>query len=168
MKLGYLQITKKTKAGDCSHCNRALELGKPHITVSIKIRPGRGKTKSRFINWHLHATCLALWVLTQMVARQDRRKAAGRPTGTGMGLSPEDKKRRLALCKKRMRLFQEVSKCRLKDERLGEFFTQFESLTQELEKVGGPASVNSRTTLDVQDIERKLQFGKAWRSSNAG
>ncbi len=163
MKLGYLQITKKTKDGDCSQCEKPLEIGKPHITVSIKIGPRRGHTKSRFINWHLHVGCLAMWVISQMVAKQSRRKAAGRPVGTGLKLSTEDKHKRLALLKKRTRLLGEVETCHLKDERLEGLYQRFETISRELEIVGGKAKFNSRTTLNLRDIEKKLQLGKARR-----
>ncbi len=160
MKLGYLQATKRTKKGDCSQCENAIDIGKTHITVSIKIGPRTGRTRSRFINWHLHVECLALWVIAQMAAKQDRRKAAGRPVGTGLQLSPKDKNRRLALLKRRTRLVREVENYSLKDPKLVTLFERFESIEQELNTVGGKAKFNSRTTLNLKDAEKKLQLGK--------
>jgi len=160
MKLGYLQVTKRTKTGDCSQCDKAIEVGKVHITVSIKLRPAKGRNRSRFINWHLHVECLALWVLVQMIARQDRRKAAGRPVGTGLNLSPENKNRRLAILKRRARLFKEVEGRSLKDPKLPGLYQRFVIIGDELNAVGGKAKVNLRTTLNLQDIERKLKLGK--------
>ncbi|KKL96768.1 hypothetical protein LCGC14_1841160 [marine sediment metagenome] len=159
MKFGSIQVTKKMKEGDCDHCEEALMLGVPHVTVTIRASSKSGK--HWFVNWHLHIKCLGLWLIAQLVARQDRRKAAGRPKGSGLRLSPENKRKRLALCKRRMRIFQEVSKCSPKDKRLGEWFTKYETVTKELEDVGGPASVNARTNLDVVATEKKLMYGRS-------
>lgn len=160
MKLGYLQITKKTKPGDCFQCEKSFKIGKIHVTVSLKIGPRRGHTRSRFINWHLHMECLALWMIAQMIAKQDRRKPAGRPIGTGLNLAPGDKNRRLAILKRRARLFKEVEECSLKDLRLTELYQKFVTIGNELDAVGGKANVNLRTTLNLQDIEKKLRLGK--------
>ena len=159
MKFGSIQITKKMKAGDCDHCKEPLKLGEFHTTVTIRARAKSGK--HWFANWHLHMRCLSIWLLVQLMARQDRRKAAGRPRGSGMGLPPEDKKKRLALCKRRMRILQEVSACAPKDKRLGEWFVRFEEVNGMIYNLGGAATINHRTTLDVTATMRKLEYGKA-------
>ena len=163
MKFGNVQITRKTKEGSCFHCEKAIEVKTYHVTVTIRIGPKKGHRKNRFINWHLHIDCLGVWLIAQMVARQDRRKPPGRPLGSGLGLSKEDKARRLAILKRRARLFKEIEACPPKDKRLVEFFNRFESIEQELGGVGGPAPVNRRTTMNIRDIERKLLFGRSIR-----
>ena len=160
MRFGNIQVTKKTTAGDCDHCKEPLELGVYHITVSIRAK-ARKSGKHWFVNWHLHMRCIAVWLMAQLVARQDRRKAAGRPIGSGLKLPPEDKRRRLALCKRRMRIFQEVSACIPKDGRLKDLFLRFKEVDQAINDIGGPAKVNSRTILDIPTIEKKLKYGEA-------
>jgi hypothetical protein len=160
MKFGSIQITKKRKARDCDHCEKPLRLGEFHATVTIRAK-AKKSGKHWFANWHLHMKCLSIWLLVQLMARQDRRKAAGRPQGSGMGLSPEDKKKRLALCKRRMRTLQEVATCAPKDKRLEEHWVNYEAVARALELVGGPASINHRTTLDVEATEKKLLYGRS-------
>ena len=160
MKFGSIQITKKRKARGCDHCEKPLRLGEFHATVTIRAK-AKKSGRHWFANWHLHMTCLSIWLLVQLMARQDRRKAAGRPRGSGMGLSPEDKKRRLALCKRRMRIFQEVAVCTPKDERLEGLYRRFSAIVDDIESVGGPASINHRTTLDVSATEKKLMYGRS-------
>ncbi|KKN01338.1 hypothetical protein LCGC14_1128640 [marine sediment metagenome] len=159
MKFGSIQITKRMKEGECDHCEKALELGTPYVTITIRAKAKSGK--HWFHNWHLHLACIGVWLLSQLVARQDRRKKAGRPKGTGMGLSPEDKKKRLAFCKRRMRILQEVSTCPPKDRRLGEWFTKFAEVNEMIDNLGGAATINHRTILDVAAVTRKLEYGKA-------
>lgn len=159
MKFGSIQVTKKIKAGDCDHCEKPFELGVPHVTVTIRARSKAGK--HWWVNWHLHMTCIGMWLLAQLVARQDRRKAAGRPKGTGLKLSPEDKRRRLALCKRRMRVLQEVAACTPKDRRLGELYQRFDAVSTNIRSVGGPASINARTNLDIVATEKKLMYGRS-------
>ncbi len=165
MKFGSIQITKKTKAGDCVHCEQALELGIHHVTITIRARAKSGK--HWFANWHLHLRCLSMWLAGQMIARQMRRKKAGRPKGTGLGLVPEDKRRRLALCKKRMRILQEVAACDAKDERLMVLYQRFDTVRVGIEAVGGPASINHRVALDVRATEKKLMYGKALQEAKS-
>jgi len=159
MKFGSIQVTKKMKEGDCDQCERSLELGTYYTTVTIKARAKSGK--HWFHNWRLHIQCLGIWLLAQLVARQDRRKKAGRPKGTGLELSPEDKRKRLALCKKRMRILQEVEECAHKDGRLEGLYQRFDAVVTDIEHVGGPASINHRTTLDVVTTMKKLEYGRA-------
>lgn len=159
MKFGSIQINKKVKAGDCDHCEKPLELGVPYVTITIKAKAKSGK--HWFHNWRLHLACIGVWLLAQMVARQDRRKKAGRPKGTGLRLSPEHKKKRLALLKRRMRVLKEVESCPPKNEKLGKLFTEFVGVESEIEKTGGPAAVNVRTTLDVKATEKKLMYGRS-------
>lgn len=159
MKFGSIQVTKKRTAGDCDHCKEPLGIGILHATVTIKARSKAGK--HWFYNWHLHVTCIGIWLLVQLVARQDRRKPAGRPKGSGLGLSKEDKKKRLALLKRRVRLLQEVEACPVKNDRLEGLYQRFTTIREELEEVGGPAVINNRTTLDVKGIEKKLTYGRA-------
>jgi hypothetical protein len=159
MKFGSIQITKKRKEGDCDHCEKPLELGVPHATITIRAKAKSGK--HWFANWHLHIKCIGIWLLVQLMARQDRRKKAGRPKGSGMGLSPENKRKRLALCKRRMRIFQEVAECSPKDKRLEGCWVNYTAVTRALELVGGPATINARTTLDVTATEQKLLYGRS-------
>ncbi len=107
-----------------------------------------------------------MWLLAQLVARQDRRKKAGRPKGTGLTISPEDKKRRLALCKKRVRILKEVEVCVPKSSELKELYQKFNAVVAEIELVGGPASINHRTTLDIGTITKKLEYGRSLCSTN--
>jgi hypothetical protein len=160
MKFGSIQITKKRKARDCDHCEKPLRLGEFHATVTIRAK-AKESGKHWFANWHLHMKCLSIWLLVQLMARQDRRKAAGRPRGSGMGLSPEDKKKRLALCKRRMRILQEVAACAPKDKRLGEWFVRFEDVNKMIYDLGGAATINHRTTLDLATTLKKLEYGEA-------
>ena len=165
MKFGSIQITKKTKAGDCVHCEEALELGIPYVTITIRAKAKSGK--HWFANWPLHLRCLSMWLATQLVARQMRRKKAGRPKGTGLRLVPEDKRRRLALCKKRMRILQEVAVCGSKDEQLMGLYQRFDNVQEDLKAVGGPASINHRVALDMSAIEKKLMYGKALQEARS-
>lgn len=159
MKFGSIQVTRKMKAGDCDNCEEPLELGVPHVTVTIRAT-ARKSGKHWFANWHLHIRCLGVWLLAQLAARQDRRKKAGRPKGSGMRLSPEDKRKRLALCKRRMRILQEVASCSPKDKKLGEWFVKFEEVNKMISDLGGAATINHRTTLDIATTTRKLEYGK--------
>ncbi len=160
MKFGSIQVTRRMKEGDCDHCEEVLELGQYYTTVTVKAT-AKKSGKHWFVNWRLHMRCIGIWLMAQLIARQDRRKAAGRPKGTGLGLSSEDKKKRLALCKRRMRIFQEVSKCSPKDKRLEGCWVNYEVVVRALELVGGPASINHRTTLDVEAVEKKLLYGRS-------
>ena len=160
MKFGGIQITKKRKEGNCDHCEEPLELGAFHATVTIRAT-AKKSGKHWFANWHLHMKCLSMWLLVQLIARQDRRKKAGRPKGSGMGLSLENKRRRLALCKRRMRILQEVASCTPKDNRLGGLYQKFDAVRTDLENTGGPASINHRATLDMVATERKLLYGRS-------
>ena len=159
MKFGSIQVTKKMKEGNCDQCEEPLELGTYYTTITIKARAKSGK--HWFHNWHLHIQCLGMWLLAQLVARQDRRKKAGRPEGTGLKLSSEDKRKRLALCKRRMRILQEVASCIPKDKRLEGLYQRFDAVAANIEHVGGPASINHRTTLDVVTTMKKLEYGRA-------
>ena len=159
MKFGSIQITKRIKEGKCDHCEELLEIGVPYATVSIRAKAKSGK--HWFHNWHIHLACIGVWLLVQLVARQDRRKKAGRPKGTGLGLLPEDKKRRLALLKARMRILKEVESCPSKNERLGELFQEFTDVEDKIKQTGGPAAINARTTLDMNTTEKKLTYGRS-------
>ena len=159
MKFGSIQVTKKMKDGECDHCEEPLELGSYYTTITIKARSKTGK--HWFHNWRLHLKCLGIWLLAQLVARQDRRKKAGRPKGTGLKISPEDKKKRLALCKKRIRILQEVATCQLKDARLELLYQRFDTVIEEINAVGGPASINHRTTLNIPSTLMKLEYGRS-------
>ena len=159
MKFGSIQVTRKMKEGDCDHCEKPLELTMPYVTITIKATAKSGK--HWFHNWRLHMSCLGIWLLGQLVARQDRRKKAGRPKGTGMKLSPENKLKRLALCKKRMRILQEVAACPVKAAQLGELYLRFEDVNTGIQHIGGPATINHRTDLDVKATLKKLEYGKA-------
>lgn len=159
MKFGSIQITKKRKEGKCEHCEKPLEIGGFYTTISIRARAKSGK--HWFHNWHLHIQCLGIWLFAQLVARQDRRKAAGRPKGTGLRLSPEHKNKRLALLKARMRLFRRIALHDHHDKELQDLYSVFEALELELEKFGGPAKVNKRTTVILEDVERRLQYGRS-------
>lgn len=160
MKFGSIQITKRRKESNCDHCEEPLELGVFHTTITIRAT-AKKSGKHWFANWHLHMKCLSMWLAVQLVTRQDRRKKAGRPKGSGMKLSPEDKRKRLALCKRRMRILQEVAACTPKDKRLGGLYLTFNAVEIDIEHVGGPASINHRTTLDTAATERKLMYGRS-------
>ena len=160
MKFGSIQITKRRKESNCDHCEEPLELGMFHATVTIRAM-AKKSGKHWFANWHLHMKCLSMWLAVQLIARQDRRKKAGRPEGSGMKLSPEDKRKRLALCKQRMRILQEVAACTPKDERLEGLYRRFDTVRIGIECVGGPASINHRTNLDITAMEKKLMYGRS-------
>ena len=160
MKFGGIQITKRRKESDCDHCEKPLELGTYYATITIRAT-ARKSGKHWFVNWHLHIGCLGMWLLVQLTARQDRRKKAGRPIGSGMGLSPNDKRKRLALCKKRMRILQEAAACTPKDGRLEGLYRRFDAVRTDIENVGGPANINHRTTLDMVTTEKKLMYGRS-------
>ncbi len=159
MKFGSIQVMKKMKEGKCDHCEETLEIGVYYVTVTIKATVKKSG-KHWYHNWRLHVQCLGLWLIVQLVSRQDRRKKAGRPKGTGLKISLEDKKRRLALCKKRVRILREVEACPPKNDRLEGLYQRFITVTKELEAVGGPASINHRTTLDIAATMKKLEFGE--------
>ncbi len=160
MKFGGIQITKRIKKSDCDHCEEPLELGVLHATITIRAT-AKKSGKHWFVNWHLHMRCLGVWLLAQLVARQDRRKKAGRPRGSGMSLSPEDKNKRLALCKRRMRILQEIAACTPKDKQLEGLYRRFDAVRIDIEYVGGPASINHRSTLDMVATEKKLLYGRS-------
>ena len=159
MKFGSIQVTKKRAKGDCDHCEEPLEIGSYYVTVTIKARAKSGK--HWYHNWHLHVKCLDIWLLAQLIARQDRRKKAGRPKGTGLQIPPEDKKRRLALCKKRVRILKQVEACTPKSSELEELYNRFAVTVKQLDAVGGPASINHRTTLDIGATLKKLEYGRS-------
>lgn len=161
MKFGSIQVNKRLKPADCDQCEKPLEIGVPYVTITIRAKAKSGK--HWWANWHLHIVCLGIWLLAQLVSRQDRRKKAGRPKGSGLGLSPESKRKRLALCKRRMRIFREVAKCAPKAKELGQWWVNYVAVTRALELVGGPASINRRTTLDITATEQKLMYGRSLR-----
>ncbi len=160
MKFGSIQVTKRRNEGSCDHCEEPLGIGVPYVTITIKAT-AKKSGKHWFHNWRLHIGCLGMWLLVQLMARQDRRKKAGRPKGTGLKISSEDKKRRLALCKKRVRILKEVEACIPKSNELEGMYQRFITVTKELDAVGGPASINHRTTLDVEATLRKLEYGRS-------
>ena len=161
MKFGSIQVMKKRDEGECDfeECEDQLEAGVPYVTITIRATVKKSG-KHWYHNWRLHIKCLGMWLLSQLIARQDRRKKAGRPKGTGLKISPEDKKRRLALCKQRIRILRKVEACPMKSDGLEGLYQQFITVTKELEAVGGPASINHRTTLNLEATLKKLEYGE--------
>lgn len=164
MKFGSIQVTRKRTEGDCDHCEDLLEVASYYVTVTIKARAKSGK--HWYHNWRLHIKCLDMWLLVELIKRQDRRKKAGRPKGTGLTLSPDDRKKRLALCKKRIRTLKAVEACEPKSDTLEELYLRFEAIGKELDATGGPASVNHRTTLDMDATLKKLEYGRSLCNTN--
>ncbi|KKN17585.1 hypothetical protein LCGC14_0964510 [marine sediment metagenome] len=162
MKFGSIQVMKKRNEGECDfeECDDLLEAGVPYVTITIKAT-AKKSGKHWYHNWRLHIKCLGMWLLTQLVSRQDRRKKAGRPKGTGLQIPPEDKKRRLALCKKRVRILKQVEACTPKSSELEELYNRFAVTVKQLDAVGGPASINHRTTLDIGATLKKLEYGRS-------
>lgn len=159
MKFGSIQVTRRRAGGDCDYCEDPLIIGSYYVTITIKARAKSGK--HWFHNWHLHIKCLDMWLLVELIKRQDRRKKAGRPKGTGLTLSPNDRKKRLALCKKRIRILKAVEACDPKSDELKELYLRFETIGKELDATGGPATVNHRTTLDLDATLKKLEYGRS-------